>query len=1026
MSLFTNPSMSLGRNLCQLVIVVASGLASLGASQYGSNTSNVTIPDNGGWVSSAITISGAPAGATVTGIDVHFSAVHPYSGDLNVDLNADPQGAFGNYDIWKREGGGADNPSRTVNGISTFNGLSVNRTWYLYARDEEAGDAGYIDEWWIRVYYDNPTPPGTFTLSNQSPVCDTNPPGPSPAVRLNWTPSSGATSYDVYRNGGLYSPGNTGTTFYNSANVTAGQTYTYFIRARNASGSRDSNTITVFIPSNICFSPPGPFTLSNDPPLCDTDPPGPSPAVRLSWTPSNGASSYDLYRNGALYYSGIVQTSFYNSVDVTAGQTYTYFVRARNSDGSRDSNAVTVFIPIDICGGPDIRIVPLSLSFSGPGALTANASPVSVRSSRRETERERILLKTRSFIPAKSKPDVFQRARHLIVQLEGAPREETLRALANLGIEILHWVPRNAVAARIPAGTDLSSIPGIRWVGALHPEDKISARIQESVQGGLALVDFFPGIAPERAKALVEAAGGVVLENPYLRPATYLVAVDLDAVTELVLLDEVSWIQDAPETVTSGEPFFHCPGGMTQWGPVPKFVAHDDGWDGPGEGSTSLTYHFVNGTADIISDLEKGEVRRALDIWGQHAAVNWTEAATPGLSQSVDISWVSGNHGDGYPFDGAGGVLAHAFYPAPPISETIAGDMHFDENELWQVGAGRDLFSVALHEAGHSLGLDHSEVADAVMYAFIGFGEILADLHQDDIDGILSIYAPVGATGSDSFMIYNDGATDLSVTSISLETAASWMSWFPEQPFTVPPGGSRTVTVSVDFESAPSGQSTRRLLVSSNDSDESPYPSGVFINVDKAEACYTLTRTHTGQGSDPTAFPGGSTGCSTGQYHAGEPITLSASPSSGWSVASWSGTNNDSSTSTSNTVAMPAQDHTVSVRYVDVTPPCHNLTLAHTGQGSNPTPAPLSSPGCPNGRYHAGEMITFTANPSPGWMVGSWVGTSNDASTATTNVATMPNGNHTVTVNYTMQDVSLIFSDGFESGDTSRWSSTVQ
>ena len=71
-------------------------------------------------------------------------------------------------------------------------------------------------------------------------------------------------------------------------------------------------------------------------------------------------------------------------------------------------------------------------------------------------------------------------------------------------------------------------------------------------------------------------------------------------------------------------------------------------------------------------------------------------------------------------------------------------------------------------------------------------------------------------------------------------------------------------------------------------------------------------------------------------------------------------------------------------------------------------------------------MITFTANPSPGWMVGSWVGTSNDASTATTNVATMPNGNHTVTVNYTMQDVSLIFSDGFESGDTSRWSSTVQ
>jgi hypothetical protein len=58
------------------------------------------------------------------------------------------------------------------------------------------------------------------------------------------------------------------------------------------------------------------------------------------------------------------------------------------------------------------------------------------------------------------------------------------------------------------------------------------------------------------------------------------------------------------------------------------------------------------------------------------------------------------------------------------------------------------------------------------------------------------------------------------------------------------------VTVSIDFESAPPGHSTRRLLVSSDDSDESPYPGGVFINVENAEACYTLTRTLTGQGSD--------------------------------------------------------------------------------------------------------------------------------------------------------------------------------
>ncbi len=39
--------------------------------------------------------------------------------------------------------------------------------------------------------------------------------------------------------------------------------------------------------------------------------------------------------------------------------------------------------------------------------------------------------------------------------------------------------------------------------------------------------------------------------------------------------------------------------------------------------------------------------------------------------------------------------------------------------------------------------------------------------------------------------------------------------------------------------------------------------------------CYTLTLSHMGQGSDPTASPVNSTGCSTGQYIAGQVITLS-------------------------------------------------------------------------------------------------------------------------------------------------------
>jgi RHS repeat-associated protein len=103
--------------------------------------------------------------------------------------------------------------------------------------------------------------PGSFTLSNDAPVCDTAAPA-GPAVRLNWTIAAAATSYDIYRNGSLYYSDVTGTTFYNNLNLTAGQTFTYFIRARNSFGTRDSNQISVPIPSNICSTTTTP-TITN-------------------------------------------------------------------------------------------------------------------------------------------------------------------------------------------------------------------------------------------------------------------------------------------------------------------------------------------------------------------------------------------------------------------------------------------------------------------------------------------------------------------------------------------------------------------------------------------------------------------------------------------------------------------------------------------------------------------------------------------------------------------------------------------
>ncbi len=164
--------------------------------------------------------------------------------------------------------------------------------------------------------------------------------------------------------------------------------------------------------------------------------------------------------------------------------------------------------------------------------------------------------------------------------------------------------------------------------------------------------------------------------------------------------------------------------------------------------------------------------------------------------------------------------------------------------------------------------------------------------------------------------------------------------------------------------------------------------------------CYTLTRSHTGQGNNPTASPNKSAGCGAGQYVAGESISLTATPDAGWNVAGWSGTNDDAGTATTNMLTMPAANHTVSVTYDQTPILCYALLRNHTGQGSDPTASPNKSAGCGVGQYVAGEQIALTATPAAGWHVTGWDGTNDDASMAMTNMVTMPAANHAVSVFY--------------------------
>ena len=280
--------------------------------------------------------------------------------------------------------------------------------------------------------------------------------------------------------------------------------------------------------------------------------------------------------------------------------------------------------------------------------------------------------------------------------------------------------------------------------------------------------------------------------------------------------------------------------------------------------------------------------------------------------------------------------------------------------------------------------------------------------------GFPSCFQPPG----NSFTIYNDGGSSATISSIDLESSAPWITWTPFAPFAIPAGGSESVTVNVDFSKAPAGQSVRRILVSSNDPDKSPYPGGIniIVNQQATPECFRLIRSHSGSGEDPVVMPSSSAGCPAGEYLGGQSIQLTAAPDAGWEVESWSGTSDDGSSSTTNLLVMPQSEHTVSVTYVQTAAACYTLTRTHSGAGSDPIASPVSSTGCPSNQFSAGADIALSATPNPGWRVGSWSGTSNDNSTVSTNSVMMPSSDHAVWVSYSFvpQDCAFQYVNGLE------------
>lgn len=172
------------------------------------------------------------------------------------------------------------------------------------------------------------------------------------------------------------------------------------------------------------------------------------------------------------------------------------------------------------------------------------------------------------------------------------------------------------------------------------------------------------------------------------------------------------------------------PDGILGLDPANKFAYQGSRWGSTSTDHVNITWRLLN-TDDVTITQARTAFTAAFATWA--AQTNRTFQELTSGTPDIQLNFAA--------IDGPDKKLANSTFP------NGGGDTTYDTGETWSVatptpGGATDLETIALHEVGHTLGLDHSSISNAVtMWPFAAAtGTQDRTLNVDDNVAISTVY----------------------------------------------------------------------------------------------------------------------------------------------------------------------------------------------------------------------------------------------------------------------------------------------